>query len=83
MNANGIADNHDREATVSEQTFGDALNIIQRDGVDQLRAPLDIVPAQIIELDRDQHARDLGVGVETQRKRSVEEGFGALQFHPQ
>ena len=65
----GPADHGDQQAAV-EQPLGDAPGVVERDRVDQAVAPLDVVDAEIVELDLQELAGDLGRGVEARARRS-------------
>ena len=63
-----------------EQALGDALGIVERDGIDHSAALVDVVHAQIVELDLHELGRDLGRGVETERIGPLEVGLRLLQL---
>src|SRR5215211_3396140 len=53
----GAADDGDEHAA-AEQSFGHALGIVQRHGIDQARAAIDIIDAEIVDLHLHELARD-------------------------
>ena len=60
----------------SAEPLGGAAGVLDRDGVDHGVALVDVVDAEIVELDLQQDAGDLGRGVEVQRVGALEIGLG-------
>ena len=67
----GPPDHRHQHAAVG-QPLGDAARVLDRHGVDQAVALVDVVDAEILDLDLQELAGDLGRGVEAQRERALE-----------
>src|SRR5262245_23656537 len=73
------ADHRDEHATV-KQALGHAFGVLERDGVDQCVALVDVVDAEIVELHAHQLVRDLARGVEAKRERAFQVGLGLVEL---
>src|SRR5262245_14853298 len=71
-------DHGDQEAI--EQALGDATRVGDADRIDHAAAAIDIVDAEVVELDLHQLAGDLRRGVEAKRIGSLEERFRPVEL---
>ena len=75
-----LADHRHDQSVSLQQALGDALHVVERDGLDDLVALLDIVGAEAFLQQTEQLRRDLRIGIEAQRIRAGQIVLGSFEI---